>query len=111
MTTFQRVNIPAYNTMASSSPTGAIAGTVVDDVSGVPGTEDLSFAGMLQNVETLPPGQVEVLDADGSVIRRSIFADMSSDETDGVPDGMKVDVNGNVYSTSDSSTASCADIS
>jgi len=39
------------------------------------------------------------LDADGSVIRRSIFADMSSDETDGVPDGMKVDVEGRVFCT------------
>ena len=29
------------------------------------------------------------LDAGGTVIRRRIFADMSSDETDGVPDGMK----------------------
>jgi hypothetical protein len=33
------------------------------------------------------------------VIRRRIFADMSSDEKDGVPDGMKVDVNGRIYCT------------
>ncbi len=39
------------------------------------------------------------LDADGRVQRRGIFADMSSDETDGVPDGMKVDVEGRVYCT------------
>jgi gluconolactonase len=39
------------------------------------------------------------LDAGGAVIRRRIFADMSSDETDGVPDGMKVDVEGRVYCT------------
>jgi gluconolactonase len=39
------------------------------------------------------------LDARGAVIRRRIFADMSSDETDGVPDGMKVDVEGRVYCT------------
>jgi gluconolactonase len=39
------------------------------------------------------------LDAAGAVIRRRIFADMSSDETDGVPDGMKVDVEGRVYCT------------
>jgi gluconolactonase len=32
-------------------------------------------------------------------VRRRIFADMSSDETDGVPDGMKVDVDGRVYCT------------
>jgi gluconolactonase len=39
------------------------------------------------------------LDASGQVARRRIFADMSSDETDGVPDGMKVDVEGRVYCT------------
>jgi gluconolactonase len=39
------------------------------------------------------------LDASGKVLRRRIFADMSSDETDGVPDGMKVDVEGRVYCT------------
>ena len=37
--------------------------------------------------------------ADGTMVRRRIFADMSSDETDGVPDGMKVDVEGRVYCT------------
>ncbi len=37
--------------------------------------------------------------ADGAMVRRRIFADMSSDETDGVPDGMKVDVQGRVYCT------------
>jgi gluconolactonase len=39
------------------------------------------------------------LDARGPMVRRRIFADMSSDETDGVPDGMKVDVEGRVYCT------------
>jgi gluconolactonase len=39
------------------------------------------------------------LDARGGMVRRRIFADMSSDETDGVPDGMKVDVEGRVYCT------------
>jgi gluconolactonase len=39
------------------------------------------------------------LDAAGTVLRRQIFADMSSDEPDGVPDGMKVDVEGRVYCT------------
>jgi gluconolactonase len=39
------------------------------------------------------------LDAAGSLVRRRIFADMSSDETDGVPDGMKVDGEGRVYCT------------
>ncbi len=39
------------------------------------------------------------LDADGRMLRRRIFADMSSDETDGVPDGMKVDVEGRIYCT------------
>lgn len=39
------------------------------------------------------------LDASGNMVRRRIFADMSSDETDGVPDGMKVDVEGRLYCT------------
>ncbi len=39
------------------------------------------------------------LGADGTMVRRRIFADMSSDETDGVPDGMKVDVEGRIYCT------------
>jgi gluconolactonase len=39
------------------------------------------------------------LDASGKVVRRRVFADMSSDETAGVPDGMKVDVEGRVYCT------------
>lgn len=39
------------------------------------------------------------LDAQGRMVRRRIFADMSSDDTDGVPDGMKVDVEGRVYCT------------
>jgi gluconolactonase len=39
------------------------------------------------------------LDAGGTMIRRRIFADMSSDETEGVPDGMKVDVEGRVFCT------------
>ena len=39
------------------------------------------------------------LNDDGTLKRRRIFADMSSDEPDGVPDGMKVDVEGNVYCT------------
>ena len=36
---------------------------------------------------------------DGSVANGRIFADMSSDEPDGVPDGLKVDVEGRVYCT------------
>jgi gluconolactonase len=39
------------------------------------------------------------LDGHGNMARRRIFADMSSDETEGVPDGMKVDVEGRVYCT------------
>jgi gluconolactonase len=39
------------------------------------------------------------LDAGGKMIRRRIFADMSSDETEGVPDGMKVDTAGRVFCT------------
>lgn len=39
------------------------------------------------------------LDSAGNMARRRIFADMSSDEPEGVPDGMKVDVEGRVYCT------------
>jgi gluconolactonase len=39
------------------------------------------------------------LDTGGTVKRRSVFADMSSDVTDGVPDGMKVDAEGRVFCT------------
>jgi gluconolactonase len=39
------------------------------------------------------------LDAAGNFVRRSIFADMSSEEPVGVPDGLKVDVEGRVYCT------------
>jgi gluconolactonase len=44
---------------------------------------------------------IHVLDLDdnGNMAGRRIFADMSSDEPDGVPDGMKVDVEGRVYCT------------
>jgi gluconolactonase len=39
------------------------------------------------------------LDGQGRMERRRIFADMSSDEPEGVPDGLKVDVEGRVYCT------------
>ena len=39
------------------------------------------------------------LDAAGNVLRRRIFADMSEGDGEGVPDGMKVDSEGNVYCT------------
>jgi gluconolactonase len=35
----------------------------------------------------------------GPLGRRELFADMNSDPSDGVPDGMKVDADGNVYCT------------
>ena len=39
------------------------------------------------------------LDANCNIVRRRVFADMSHDGTNGVPDGMKVDVEGRVYCT------------
>ncbi|HUN43972.1 MAG TPA: SMP-30/gluconolactonase/LRE family protein [Acetobacteraceae bacterium] len=39
------------------------------------------------------------LDNTGAMVRRRIFADMSSDGTNGVPDGMKVDAAGRVFCT------------
>lgn len=44
------------------------------------------------------------LDAGGAMVRRRIFADMSSDDKEGVPDGMKVDVEGRVYCTGPAGT-------
>ncbi len=44
------------------------------------------------------------LDDAGALVRRRIFADMSVDETDGVPDGMKVDMEGRVYCTGSGGT-------
>jgi gluconolactonase len=39
------------------------------------------------------------IDAAGNMVRRRVFADMSSDVTQGVPDGMKVDAAGRVFCT------------
>jgi gluconolactonase len=39
------------------------------------------------------------VDSAGAMVRRRIFADMSSDGTNGVPDGMKVDAAGRVFCT------------
>ena len=39
------------------------------------------------------------LDGSGAMVRRRIFADMSCDGTNGVPDGMKVDAAGRVFCT------------
>jgi gluconolactonase len=39
------------------------------------------------------------LDASGNMVRRRVFADMSADGTNGVPDGMKVDQAGRVFCT------------
>lgn len=37
--------------------------------------------------------------SDGTLANETVFFDMTKDQSDGVPDGMKVDVLGNVYST------------
>lgn len=39
------------------------------------------------------------LNADGDMVRRRIFADMSSDVKEGVPDGMKLDTAGRIFCT------------
>lgn len=44
------------------------------------------------------------LDADGKAVRRRIFADMSAEGTNGVPDGMKVDQAGRVFCTGTNGT-------
>lgn len=42
------------------------------------------------------------LAADGTASNGRVFADMSSSDKPGVPDGMKLDVNGNIYATAPS---------
>src|SRR3984893_13323970 len=44
------------------------------------------------------------LDAAGNAVRRRIFADMSADQTNGVPDEMKVDQSGRVFCTGTTGT-------
>ena len=44
------------------------------------------------------------LNASGEMVRRRVFADMSHDKTNGVPDGMKVDVAGRVFCTGTTGT-------
>jgi gluconolactonase len=39
------------------------------------------------------------LDAGGNMVRRRVFADMSADGTNGVPDGMKIDEAGRIFCT------------
>lgn len=39
------------------------------------------------------------LDSEGNMIRRRVFADMSADGANGVPDGMKIDETGRVFCT------------
>jgi gluconolactonase len=39
------------------------------------------------------------LDSSGNMVRRRVFADMSADGTNGVPDGMKIDEAGRVFCT------------
>ena len=48
------------------------------------------------------------VDAGGTMLRRRIFADMSSDGTNGVPDGMKVDAAGRVFCTGTGGVWVCA---
>ena len=50
---------------------------------------------------TREPALINAYDVspDGSIANGRLFADMSSDEPDGVPDGMKVDAEGRVYCT------------
>ena len=44
------------------------------------------------------------LDQNCNMVRRRIFADMSHDQTNGVPDGMKVDQAGRVFCTGTTGT-------
>ena len=82
----------------------AVDGTVTAVVTEFEYPNGLAFSpdeSILYVSNTRESMHIEAFDVrpDGSVTNGRIFADMSSDEPDGVPDGMKVDMEGRVYCT------------
>jgi len=80
-----------------SMPPPSSGGVALAQLLGIKEDRAADFKGVAHNSAQY----IHLLDLDGrgQMVRRRIFADMSSDETDGVPDGMKVDVEGRVYCT------------
>jgi gluconolactonase len=88
------------NSVIRIAPDGAIA-AVIPDFEYPNGLAFSPDESVLYVANTREPKFIMAYDvqSDGSVTNGRMFADMSSDEPDGVPDGMKVDVEGRVYCT------------
>ena len=82
------------------APDGAVTAVVTDTEypNGLAFSPDESILYVTNTRERMYIAAYDVL-PDGTTANGRIFADMSSDEPDGVPDGMKVDSEGRVYST------------
>ncbi len=82
------------------APDGTVTAVVTDTEypNGLAFSPDESVLYVTNTRERMYIAAYDVL-PDGSTTNGRVFADMSSDEPDGVPDGMKVDSEGRVYST------------
>ena len=82
------------------TPDGAVTAVVTDTEypNGLAFSPDESILYVTNTREQMYIAAYDVL-PDGTTANGRVFADMSSDEPDGVPDGMKVDSEGRVYST------------
>ena len=82
------------------APDGAVTAVVTDTEypNGLAFSPDESILYVTNTREQMYIAAYDVL-PDGTTANGRKFADMSSDEPDGVPDGMKVDSEGRVYST------------
>lgn len=80
----------------STSGTVSLAGAEFEYPNGLAFSPDET---LLYVSNTRPSMDIRVFDVrpDGSLKNGRVFADMSSSDNDGVPDGMKVDVEGRVY--------------
>ncbi len=82
------------------APDGTVTAVVTDTEypNGLAFSPDESILYVTNTREQMYIAAYDVL-PDGTTANGRVFADMSSDEPDGVPDGMKVDSKGRVYST------------
>ena len=82
------------------APNGSVSAVIIDTEypNGLAFSPDESVLYVTNTRENMYIAAYDVA-ADGTASNRRIFADMSSNEPDGVPDGMKVDSAGNVYCT------------
>jgi len=89
-----------FNSVHRIAPDGTVTAVITD----LETPNGLAFSpdeGILYVANTREAMYIAAYDvqADGSVANGRVFADMSSDETEGVPDGMKIDEEGRVYCT------------